>query len=72
MLKWKLQLQRMTGVANMELMEKGTLVKQLEKDLGMARSATPEQVQWRELLEIQRLQTDLADSRLAIQELEEL
>lgn len=67
------------GVANMELMEKGTLVKQLEKDLGMARSAV-EQLQsksseaerWkeRELLENQRLQADLADSRLAIQELE--
>jgi hypothetical protein len=52
--------------------KKGTLVKQLEKDLGMAKSATPEQVQWRELLEIQRLQADLADARLAIQELEEL
>lgn len=67
------------GVANMELMEKGTLVKQLEKDLGMARSAV-EQLQsksseverWkeRELLENQRLQADLADSRLAIEELE--
>ena len=67
------------GVVNMELMEKGTLVKQLEKDLGMARSAV-EQMQskssdaerWkeRELLENQRLQADLADSRLAIQELE--
>ena len=67
------------GVVNMELMEKGTLVKQLEKDLGMARSAV-EQLQskssdaerWkeRELLENQRLQADLADSRLAIQELE--
>jgi chromosome segregation ATPase len=67
------------GVANMELMEKGTLVKQLEKDLGMARSAV-EQLQsksseaerWkeREVLENQRLQADLADSRLAIEELE--